>query len=507
MKNNILLFDRSRAEPILRALLVLRQLTSMTGHRTPLPLICLCAALLARPCAATPGGWDAVNNLNVGRLLHTATLLQNGKVLIAGGEDSGDPLASAELYDPASLLWSITGSLNQGRSGHTATLLQNGKVLVAGGYLPAVSASAEIYDPATGSWTPTGSLNTGRYSHTATLLPSGKVLVAGGRLSESYLATAELYDPSTGIWSAIASLGSPRAYHTATLLPGGQVLVAGGSDVTGIDLASAQLYDPSTGTWTGTGSLNTGRAVPTATLLPSGKVLIAGGWGSNTTVSLTSAELYDPATGTWTPTGSLNGGRTLHKATLMPDGQVLVSGGYNLGPLTTAELYDPAAGIWSTTGSLNQGRYNHTATLLPDGTVLAAAGTAFATKGLVSAELYGSPVELPANVQGRGAFDNQGNPVTFQFQASQSDDRYIGYLSICDEAAAVCTKRGRVTSLTISGSNADISGFVQLHGSPVTFDASVTDNGEPGTLDTISISLSNGYSAGGTLTSGDIRIY
>ena len=89
---------------------------------------------------------------------------------------------------------------------------------------------------------------------------------------------------------------------------------------------------------------------------------------------------------------------------------------------------------------------------------------------------------------------------------SQSDDDIIGYLSICDAAADVCTKKGRVYSLTITGPNADFSGFVQLHGRTVNFDASVTDNGEPGTSDTFSISMTNGYSASGTLTSGDIQI-
>src|SRR5262249_18351181 len=131
------------------------------------------------------GSWSATASLNIERQLHTATLLPNGKVLVAGGQGiSGNNLASAELFDPADVTgsWAATGSLNKGRFFHTATLLQNGKVLVAGGRdnTGANLASAELFDPAgnggAGSWTATGSLNSAREFHTATLLPNGKVL-------------------------------------------------------------------------------------------------------------------------------------------------------------------------------------------------------------------------------------------------------------------------------------------------------------------------------------------
>jgi len=173
-------------------------------------------------------------------MLHTATLLSNGKVLVAGGYN-GSWLSSAELYDPSTGTWTATGSMNTGRTAHTATLLPNGKVLVAGGWNAFASVShAELYDPAKGTWT-TGMLTTTRYEHTATLLPNGKVLVAGGYRDGS-LSGAELYDPANGTWTNTVALTTARNWHTATLLPNGKVLVAGGWSDSSI-LSSVEQYD------------------------------------------------------------------------------------------------------------------------------------------------------------------------------------------------------------------------------------------------------------------------
>ena len=189
----------------------------------------------------------------------------------------------------------LTGSLNTARNMHTATLLNNGMVLVAGGYgSSGVLASAELYNPVTGTFTPTGSLNTARYNHTATLLNNGMVLIAGGENSTGALASAELYNPTTGTFTPTASLNFARYESTATVLNNGLVLVTGG-EASGTYLASAELYDPVAATFTATGSLNTARRVHTATLLNDGMVLIAGGINSSG-ISLTSAELYEPAT-------------------------------------------------------------------------------------------------------------------------------------------------------------------------------------------------------------------
>jgi hypothetical protein len=276
-----------------RALIAgLRPVGLILARRIAFPLVLLGAGLaLIQPCSGQSGTWTATGSLGTARYLHTATLLPNGKVLVAAGVDVNfNVSASAELYDPATGTWTVTGSLATARVDHTATLLPNGKVLVAGGTnINSNLASAELYDPASGTWTATGSLGTGRQSHTATLLPNGNVLVAGGfgGFPATQLASAELYDPASGTWTATGSLGTAREFHTATLLPNGKVLVAGGFN--GSLLASAELYNPASGTWSATGSLGTARFAHTATLLPNGNVLVAG--GDNISGGLASAEL------------------------------------------------------------------------------------------------------------------------------------------------------------------------------------------------------------------------
>jgi uncharacterized delta-60 repeat protein len=322
------------------------------------------------------GTFSATGTTGV-RYLHTATLLRNGKVLFVGGAGSSGQLALSELYDSASGTFSPSGTLGTARREHTATLLTNGKVLIAGGYSGSTLNSAELYDPASGTFSATGPMASPRSSHTATLLPDGKVLITGGGTNSS-----ALYDPASGTFSATGPMAISRSSHSATLLPNGKVLIAGGTNLT-----STELYDPASGTFSATGPLGTARYSHTATLLPSGKVLIAGGGNSSGGGQVASAELYDPAAGTFSATASLGAARDRHTATLLPNGKVLIAAGFdaNAGSvyLSSAELYDSAVGTFSATGSPSTTRQSHAAALLPNGSVLMAGGST-----LTSVELY-----------------------------------------------------------------------------------------------------------------------
>jgi hypothetical protein len=338
-----------------------------------------------------PTGFVTTGSMKVAREDFTATVLNNGLVLVADGDGSPGSPAAAELYNPATGTFSVTGTPIFSRYFATATLLGNGMVLIAGGSStgPPGLSSAELYNPATGTFAATGSLNTGRYDHTATLLNNGMVLIAGGQTSaSSFFASAELYNPATGLFTATGSLNIARGQHTATRLDDGTVLIAGGQGTGGPFIASAEIYDPMTGSFTETGNLNTPRVSHTATLLPNGTVLIAGGVVSSSSASA-SAELYNPANATFTTTGNLTTARSDHTATLLGSGLVLVAGGLVLTPAgatASAELYNPATETFAATGSLKVARSVHIAALLYNGTVLIAGGAGGTV--LSSAELY-----------------------------------------------------------------------------------------------------------------------
>jgi len=233
------------------------------------------------------GTWSATGSLAQARFFHTATLLADGKVLVAAGFDTSfnGVLRSAELYDPASGTWSMTvGRMTRGRANHRATLLADGKVLVAGGNNASGTqefASAELYDPASGIWSMTGDLTTARSRPSMTLLRNHLVLVAGGQnfnSGEGNLASTEIYDPARGTWRRAGDLPLGIWGHTATLLPNGMVLVTGG--ISSTIIANAEIYNPKTGVWSPTNLLTIPRILHTATLLGNGTVLIAAGESS-----------------------------------------------------------------------------------------------------------------------------------------------------------------------------------------------------------------------------------
>ncbi len=332
-------------------------------------------------------GFKATGGLGTTRYHHTATLLKDGTVLLAGAPG----LASAEKYDPGTGKFTpTTGSMSVDRDGHTATLLNTDKVLITGGTdvynNNAALATAEVFDPSTGMFTPTtGRMSVARTGHNATLLADGKVLITGGST-----LTAELFDPSTGMFTpTTGKMLAARSEDTATLLTNGKVLITGG--LAGGALATAEIYDPATESFSATaGTMAVARNDHTATLLTtgpnSGKVLVAGG-NAKTAV----AELYDPGIGSFSTTGAMLSTRQRQTATMLSDGTVLMTGGSefdaNVDILEAAELFDPNSGTFTGTGGMLTPRIVHTATLLKDGTVLVTGGLNEAGT-LATAELY-----------------------------------------------------------------------------------------------------------------------
>jgi N-acetylneuraminic acid mutarotase len=267
------------------------------------------------------GSWSLTGSLSVPRAFATATVLANGKVLVAGGGLFGinDPgLNTAELYDPAIGDWTSAGTMTAHRRIHTATLLADGRVLIASGMggtfgNPVMLNGSDIYDPATGSWTPTGRLATGRVFHTATLLQDGRVLVTGGSNFISIIYdTAEIYDPAIGQWRSAGSMSIARNSHTATVRADGKVLVVGGFNNRASDFtnSSAEQYEPASGSWTVTADLNIARGNHAATLLADGRVLVSGGNGGGSSAH-NSAELFTSTTTILQITGASVSGKIL----------------------------------------------------------------------------------------------------------------------------------------------------------------------------------------------------
>jgi len=323
------------------------------------------------PPIHAPAKFTSVGNMITARANHTATLLPSGKVLIAGGSDGMQPLANAELYDPALKTFTATGRMAKARMAHTATLLLDGRVLIAGGRDGTQQVtSAELYDPVAGTFTPTGGITASVVEDAplvprpALLLATGKVLFAGDN--------AQLYDPATGSFvlaGPYAGTG-PLVWNTATSLPGGRVLLTG---FVGLPpRGAAELFDPQSSTFSITGPRQE-TELDKATLLVDGTVLVV---TPSFDTTPDDADIYDPASGAFTHIGQTLGFHAFSADVRLTNGSVLIAGGQLDGGngSVSAELYLPTTRTFVPTNNMIIGRDSHTATLLRDRTVLIAGG-------------------------------------------------------------------------------------------------------------------------------------
>ena len=367
-----------------------------------------------------PPGFSLARSMIESRANHTATLLQDGRVLIAGGHGyAGQLLASAEIFDPGTGVFSPTGSMGVARAGHIAALLPDGVVLVVGGEdFSATLGTAEIYDPQRGTFSNTGSMVGGAITLSATTLQDGRVfliaqcldLVSGNQdiLGQHLRLCVQIYNPATGAF--IMASAPPQALSpgppdytvglAVTRLLDGRILVTGGliQDPTLPQrvLRGAWLYNPTSDNWAATGSMLSAREGHVAVTLADGRVLVAQGGGAVQVVGQgpTAGELYDPATGKFTATGSVvHSSRDMASAVRLNDGRVLVAGGDDFegdtATLGTAEIYDPGTGKFTATQPIGtELARGTTATLLQDGEVLLTGGRAGSNTPLPKAVLY-----------------------------------------------------------------------------------------------------------------------
>lgn len=374
-----------------------------------------------------PGSWIPTAPPGQPRSSHVAVLLQDGRVLVAGGSlptglfralggrilgitgrQGGDALASTEIYDPDSETWSDAGALATPRLNATVTLLQNGKVLVAGGENGGDPlSSAEIFDPESETWSVLPDMASAHTLHTATLLPDGRVMIAAGNQGDLSAridtgpvdaGAVEFFDPEAMAWSSGPPLpqgplqiDGTRVRHAAVLLDESHVLVSGGLAPDGRDfnaLQTALLLDLEIMEWTAIDAMVTRRQGHALTGLPGGRILASGGASQNPR-----SEIYYPDEDIWRPSGTNSLIREGPSVTVLADGRVIMVGGRSsFRQLDSSEIFNSETEEWSLIPAMAERRLATTATTLADGRVLVVGGAAFTEnrrlENSATAEIY-----------------------------------------------------------------------------------------------------------------------
>jgi len=350
-------------------------------------------------------GWRDVASTHVPRESSSLVMLNDGRVLVISGHrlqplttkrDPAEPLDTAEIYDPEKDSWELTPRMHAGHHGAPAVILDDGRVLVAGGAgKVGQESSVEIFDPKKSTWVKTKSMAVGRSGFSLEKLADGRLLAAGGIDwdAETILSVAEIYDPSTESWTRVEDLPSPRHGHMSARL-GDRVVVFGGSDSNRPPLTTSAEFDVSTKSWRPgpekSGALNCAKVQ-----MSNGQILVCGGSDATGETKFPSAAILDPRTGVWKPTGSMAQHRSLHTLTELSDGRVLATGGsssrHNF--LTSAEIWNPKTDKWTVTEPMTHARQHHRAVLLRSGEVLVVGGYSYkpTVQAMGSCEIFRAP--------------------------------------------------------------------------------------------------------------------
>lgn len=319
------------------------------------------------------------------------TVLQDGRVLIAGGttvpDQTTDALNSAEIFDRSTeTVTPIQSTMSTPRWQDSAVTLMDGRVLVVGGAchydMSACNGDAtlaDLFDPKTNTFTPTaGKLNTPRVYTRSVLLPDGRVFIASANDP-----SVEIYDPKTDSFKQIAHTQAHRFGFVVRLRDGRVLIGAGDGGAT-----HCELFDPDTDTFSDTGSLNQGRSMLTAHTLPDGRVIAIGGASTSAggiNAPLASIETYDPSTGVWTMQPyKLGTPRCWHASALVLDGTIIVAGGYTVtgqcnSLSDTVDQIDPVAGTVTSFATLPNKNTEWNAVTLLDGSIIGVGGGACGT--------------------------------------------------------------------------------------------------------------------------------
>jgi hypothetical protein len=370
------------------------------------------------------------------------------------------------VYDPATRRWTGTGSLRQARgAGHTATLLADGRVLVAGGQCDgtcwqhgSATARAEVYDPRRGSWTEVAPMSAARYLHTATLLADGRVLVAGGYGGQPW-GTADLFDPATGAWSPAGPMVAARDRHAAVRLRDGRVLLGGGEcnpACPAVATASAEIYNPATNSFSATAPMRLPRMGHAFHLLSTGRVLNVGGWTPSTGAT-ERTELYRPDPGTWSAAAPMMLRRSGSTSVVTRAGRVLVVGGSgnNGESPRTAESYDAVGNRWRSAGSLLSARDDFAVAALGDGGVLVAGGSTgcFPNCMVSGTERYDGTTEVGVPYPPTGLLANNGDrSITFSWKPPSK----AGSGPVTGYTVRVTSSKGQVVLVTAGAADTKV---------------------------------------------------